>query len=168
MNHARADPLLEQLERQWLVDFPEVADETRVEMSRNDLRALKTMQDTVHVVDGKYTLAIPWKIDPESLPNNRKIAETRLRHLKKKLGNDETLHSQYTTTVEKYIGDGHARRLTTRELEDTGGQWYLPHHPVFKKSNPSKCRVVFDCAATYRSEERRVGKECRSRWSPYH
>ena len=24
----------------------------------------------------------------------------------------------------------------------------------------------FDCQ--YRSEERRVGKECRSRWSPYH
>ena len=23
-------------------------------------------------------------------------------------------------------------------------------------------------AATVRSEERRVGKECRSRWSPYH
>ena len=23
-------------------------------------------------------------------------------------------------------------------------------------------------AATIRSEERRVGKECRSRWSPYH
>src|SRR3712207_6982127 len=23
-------------------------------------------------------------------------------------------------------------------------------------------------AETYRSEERRVGKECRSRWSPYH
>src|ERR1017187_7021748 len=23
-------------------------------------------------------------------------------------------------------------------------------------------------AAVYRSEERRVGKECRSRWSPYH
>ena len=28
VNHARADPLLEQLERQWMVDFPEVADET--------------------------------------------------------------------------------------------------------------------------------------------
>src|SRR5437667_1344298 len=24
------------------------------------------------------------------------------------------------------------------------------------------------CAVTERSEERRVGKECRSRWSPYH
>src|SRR2546422_10984855 len=29
-------------------------------------------------------------------------------------------------------------------------------------------RAAFDRAVTARSEERRVGKECRSRWSPYH
>src|SRR2546422_6164183 len=35
---------------------------------------------------------------------------------------------------------------------------------VDRYGQPSKqVRVV-----TYRSEERRVGKECRSRWSPYH
>ena len=28
----------------------------------------------------------------------------------------------------------------------------------------SKCQIT----PSYRSEERRVGKECRSRWSPYH
>ena len=28
--------------------------------------------------------------------------------------------------------------------------------------------VFFRCLFSYRSEERRVGKECRSRWSPYH
>ena len=33
----------------------------------------------------------------------------------------------------------------TYALTEWGGQWYM-----------------------YRSEERRVGKECRSRWSPYH
>ena len=27
---------------------------------------------------------------------------------------------------------------------------------------------VSDITSTTRSEERRVGKECRSRWSPYH
>src|SRR5258708_14226806 len=33
----------------------------------------------------------------------------------------------------------------------------------------SECRRRQDgFAATTRSEERRVGKECRSRWSPYH
>ena len=27
---------------------------------------------------------------------------------------------------------------------------------------------IYDVRVTSRSEERRVGKECRSRWSPYH
>ena len=31
----------------------------------------------------------------------------------------------------------------------------------------SECRIV-DGVIDTRSEERRVGKECRSRWSPYH
>jgi len=30
------------------------------------------------------------------------------------------------------------------------------------------CRAVRACEIPVRSEERRVGKECRSRWSPYH
>ena len=47
-----------------------------------------------------------------------------------------------------------------------------------KKSEPAKYYALaqasgeldFDemCEAITRSEERRVGKECRSRWSPYH
>ena len=39
-----------------------------------------------------------------------------------------------------------------------------------KKYYPNKKIGVFhqDFEAQYRSEERRVGKECRSRWSPYH
>ena len=37
----------------------------------------------------------------------------------------------------------------------------------------TRAAQTFDCAAQVgaepiRSEERRVGKECRSRWSPYH
>ena len=38
--------------------------------------------------------------------------------------------------------------------------------------DPSEAVAIYVCApcylAIYRSEERRVGKECRSRWSPYH
>ena len=29
-------------------------------------------------------------------------------------------------------------------------------------------KVAFQYSDEWRSEERRVGKECRSRWSPYH
>ena len=40
----------------------------------------------------------------------------------------------------------------------------------FKVRVPSKVRELTEeiCAFANRSEERRVGKECRSRWSPYH
>ena len=42
--------------------------------------------------------------------------------------------------------------------------------PEFKKISPfSKIPVIIDHEnSKSRSEERRVGKECRSRWSPYH
>src|SRR5256885_7923686 len=33
---------------------------------------------------------------------------------------------------------------------------------------PSCEALLDDCLQVLRSEERRVGKECRSRWSPYH
>ena len=32
----------------------------------------------------------------------------------------------------------------------------------------SKSKMMIDHSLFSRSEERRVGKECRSRWSPYH
>ena len=35
---------------------------------------------------------------------------------------------------------------------------------LFEEINPEKLNLL----TLVRSEERRVGKECRSRWSPYH
>ena len=39
-----------------------------------------------------------------------------------------------------------------------------------QKVEPEKLEQILEAAhvAPTRSEERRVGKECRSRWSPYH
>ena len=36
------------------------------------------------------------------------------------------------------------------------------------QSDGRSCRASDRAAGIFRSEERRVGKECRSRWSPYH
>ena len=89
-------------------------------------------------------------MDPEkSLPNNRSMAESRLRMLKRKFASDSKIAEDYTTTVETYIADGHARLVSAQESSELN-QWFLPHHAVFKRSNPSKCRVVFDCAAQYK------------------
>ena len=39
---------------------------------------------------------------------------------------------------------------------------------IYDTMNFIKCDVSTICIGMARSEERRVGKECRSRWSPYH
>ena len=65
----------------------------------------------------------------------------------------------------------------SRDVEEQGGSVYTPRLIkdrlfVFKNetmatmSNAELEYVRLD--ETTRSEERRVGKECRSRWSPYH
>src|SRR5258708_17644332 len=40
--------------------------------------------------------------------------------------------------------------------------------PAIAAACGSGARVVISTGTKNRSEERRVGKECRSRWSPYH
>ena len=39
---------------------------------------------------------------------------------------------------------------------------------ILGESSPAFSQVCHHACGHYRSEERRVGKECRSRWSPYH
>src|SRR5256884_5796625 len=60
--------------------------------------------------------------------------------------------------------------LVESTVENDHGRWVFRHGTVPLESNrPVGSRLWlytnFDCN---RSEERRVGKECRSRWSPYH
>src|SRR3712207_9512751 len=50
----------------------------------------------------------------------------------------------------------------------TGGGRYDNLTGVFGMAGVSGVGISFGADRIFRSEERRVGKECRSRWSPYH
>src|SRR5260370_22221096 len=47
-------------------------------------------------------------------------------------------------------------------------QSFKSSHPRAGKALPNVRAIVVLSRGRVRSEERRVGKECRSRWSPYH
>ena len=53
-----------------------------------------------------------------------------------------------------------------RKLQKAAGEGYQAE--VFLSAEREACGIAFTLEGRARSEERRVGKECRSRWSPYH
>ena len=73
-----------------------------------------------------------------------------------------------------------SRRRHTRYIGDwssdvCSSDLPCPSQPLCSHSRSSSARCLYvsawkrhSCCRTLRSEERRVGKECRSRWSPYH
>ena len=53
-----------------------------------------------------------------------------------------------------------------RTTDVAGGQ--AAHRAALQALSSRSCKIILEEVYTPRSEERRVGKECRSRWSPYH
>ena len=48
------------------------------------------------------------------------------------------------------------------------GEDYLQNVATYINGKIAECKTSDQYRRMNRSEERRVGKECRSRWSPYH
>ena len=62
----------------------------------------------------------------------------------------------------------HSKRAYYRELKPRDGKRYILCFNPEKFIQERKDRLDKIESIKKRSEERRVGKECRSRWSPYH
>src|SRR4051794_1827956 len=80
------------------------------------------------------------------------------------------------TEVLKLFNHGRSELAVAGEFERSSIAWQrgLPTaRPIRRESRDDREGIVFEridgpSMLQIRSEERRVGKECRSRWSPYH
>ena len=90
-------------------------------MSVNDKRAVKIWNDSVILADGHYQLDIPFKADPPNLPENKVIAERRLKSLAGRLTRDPKLHSRYRTEIENLLSRGFAEKVSDLEMESSPG-----------------------------------------------
>ena len=118
--------------------------------SVEDHRAENILQRSTKLVEGHYETELLWKSDCPQLPNNRTVAEKRLKSLKKRFNNSPELETKYRKVMEEYIEKGFARKLTEKEAETTTKKTnYLPHHHVVNRNKPGKVRVVFDAAAKF-------------------
>ena len=150
-NFVDSDKLLrDQLDAFWSIENGGLDNQTDKSASVEDRRAEKTLKDTTKLVDGHYETGLLWKHDNPQLPNNRVIAESRLKSLKRKFQRDQEFEARYRKVVQDYIDRGYARKLSRDEAEMHGDKTnYLPHHGVTNPNKPGKVRVVFDAAAKY-------------------
>ena len=119
-------------------------------MSKEDNRALSIMKESICLKEGHYQIDLPWKDDVPCLPNNRAMAEHRLKLLRRRLLKNPDLRSKYSAFMDSLFENKHAQMVPKTPLEHTARvAWYLPHHPVVNPNKPDKLRVVFDCAARY-------------------
>lgn len=142
------DQLQEQVQRFWQLDHALGDESEKLGDSVEDKKARSIMEETISLKDGHYEMGLPWRQFPPSLPNNHKMAESRLQSLKRRLEKDNNLHQKYTATMTDYLTKGFAKEVDEDPPEE-GSIWYLPHHPVTHPFKPEKVRVVFDCAAKY-------------------
>ena len=127
-NFIRADHALsQQFEEFCNAEFNDSAFDSKLEMSQEDSRAVSIMESTIHLHDGHYEMALPWRNFPPRLPNNRPLVEHRLMLLKKRLLKNPVLLSKYADFMDNLLNKNFARKVPTELLDQSNGlAWYLP------------------------------------------
>lgn len=133
------------IKRMFEQDFSETQD-LNLAMSQEDLKFMNITTSGIHKADnGHYEVPLPLRDENVRLPCNRKLAEVRLKQLKRRLEIDRKYKEDYVTFMEKMLKNGQAEKAP-KQYERA---WYIPHHGVYHPKKPEKLRVVFDCSAEF-------------------
>ena len=80
---------------------------------------------------------LPWRSAQPSLPNNRTLAEHRLKLFKKRFCKEPELFQRYSSVIDEHLQKGYCEKVPDESLNRSDGMvWYLTHHPVFHPNKP--------------------------------
>ena len=149
---AENEPAMElhqQVEKFWASESYGFGNASDSANSIEDNRALEVLEGTTRLKNGRYEVGLLWRNNDTHLPNNRSLAEKRLKQLKKRFDRDPEFTEQYRAVMNDYVYKGYAVKLSEEEAASTSNRtWYLPHHGVINP-NKAKVRVVYDAAAEF-------------------
>ena len=63
-----------------------------------------------------FESGILWRDSAPVIPNNRKVAESHLRALEKRLGQEPALKSAYDASIVSYVTNGYIRKMSKEEV----------------------------------------------------
>ena len=81
------------------------------------------------------------------------MAFRKLRSLHKRFLGNPDLFEKYKETINTYIKEGYARKMTEEETINTSDKTRcLPHHPGFHPQKPGKVQMKFNAATEYKGK----------------
>ena len=150
--------------------------ETQTHWNASGTRILKYFVETYHeglkehklisapeidILENKVNLQEKkWIEKWEKLKQKRKVLEKREANIEEA--------QKRTEEAKKNLEKIENLLIHTLSIDDTVDWGLLKKKDSFPEKKPIKPRKETHKNYPSRSEERRVGKECRSRWSPYH
>lgn len=105
------------------------------------------IQTVTQLESGRYQVDLPLKDNHNQLGISKNLAMKRFLAMERRLNQNPNLKIQYVNFMEEYKELHHMSELKAEPEVLTVKPYYIPHHPVFKKEENAKIRVVFDASA---------------------
>ncbi|XP_025198008.1 uncharacterized protein LOC112596509 [Melanaphis sacchari] len=128
------------MDKFWQVEEPEVAPETFT----CDGKCEKMFRDNCsRDKSGRFVVPLLFRqaVVDSTFSGSRAVAVKRFESLERKFTSDSRLREAYCNFMAEYLSLGHMSPASST------GSYFIPHHAVFKSSDPQdKIRVVFDAS----------------------
>ena len=125
------DILSQEIYRFWSIDEIGIAPEEK--------SVYEKFNEEIEFKKGRYVVKLPLKEYRQEIPENKNLAESRLRKQTERLQRDQNLMKMYDDVSKEQLANGIIEEIAD---EDKG-----ENQPVINEKNPSKFRVVLDCSA---------------------
>ncbi|GFU65289.1 integrase catalytic domain-containing protein [Trichonephila clavipes] len=138
---------LNQLNVKELWDLETIGIRDPVENIKSEIQhsdMIERFQKDIKILpSGRYEVALPFKIEGQ-LRDNRGLTLKRLKRTCKEMGEKNSL-KEYASIFDEWEALKIIERVTETKIETDA--YYLPHRAVFKISETTKIRPVFDATA---------------------
>ena len=91
--------------------------ESSQDMTKQESFVFKKAEESITFSDGQYQIAIPWKEDKLTLPDNYKVALNRLENMERHLLKRPQMAVAYSEVITKYLEKDYIRKVEPSEMQ---------------------------------------------------
>ena len=147
----QSDDLNAMLKRFWDLETMGITP-PKPAMTSDESVAWHKVSESIKFENDHYVVAVPWRNERPSLPNNRPLAERRLESTERKLEKNPEIADSYQKVIKEYLEKKYIRRVPPDEPTPPE-EWLLPHFPVVRADrSTTKTRIVFDASAKFQGK----------------